>query len=62
MSARGVAGNPTFAWSTGFGARLLPTALVDTLLRVDVARLHYPTEIASWFVQVGISQYIGGGD
>jgi len=62
MSAQGLVRDPTFAWSTGLGARLLPTALVDTLLRVDVARLHYPTELASWFVQVGISQYIGGGD
>lgn len=62
MTARGHATDARFAWSTGFGARLLPTALVDTLLRVDVARLHYPTELASWFVQVGISQYIGGGD
>lgn len=62
MTSRGTVRDVTFAWSTGFGARLLPTALVDTLLRVDVSRLHYPTELASWFVQVGISQYIGGGD
>lgn len=62
MTARGAVRDATFAWSTGFGARLLPTALVDTLFRVDVARLHYPTELASWFVQLGISQYIGRSD
>jgi hypothetical protein len=44
------------AWSTGVGARLLPTALVDTLLRVDVSRLHEP--IGAWLVQFGINQYI----
>lgn len=62
MTDRGTVRDATFAWSTGFGARLLPTALVDTLFRVDVARLHYPTELASWFVQLGISQYIGRSD
>jgi hypothetical protein len=36
--------------------RLLPTALVDTLLRVDGSRLHYP--FGAWFAQFGITQYI----
>lgn len=44
------------AWSTGAGLRLLPTALVETLLRIDGARLHYP--FGAWFVQFGITQYI----
>jgi hypothetical protein len=43
------------ALSAGAGARLVPTALVDTLLRVDLARLAAPE--AGWFVQAGIAQY-----
>lgn len=56
MNAKGYATSWIGAWSTGAGIRILPTALVDTLLRVDVARLHYP--FGSWFVQFGINQYI----
>jgi len=55
MNARGETTNVLTAWSTGAGLRLLPTALVDTLLRVDVARLHHPNP--SWFFQFGINQY-----
>lgn len=56
MNARGSATSWVGAWSTGAGIRVLPTALVDTLLRIDVARLHYP--FGSWLVQFGINQYI----
>lgn len=31
------------------------TALVDTLLRLDVARIHHP--LSTWFAQFGINQY-----
>jgi hypothetical protein len=55
MDARGKARPATSAWSTGAGLRLLPTALVDTLLRVDVAYLLHP--FTTWFVQGGINQY-----
>lgn len=55
MNARGRATSAMTAWSTGAGLRLLPTALVDTLLRVDVARIHHPR--AAWFAQFGINQY-----
>ncbi len=44
------------ALSTGAGLRILPTALVDTLFRFDVARLHAPER--TWFYQFGITQYI----
>lgn len=56
MDAGGNATKWIGAWSTGAGLRLLPTALVDTLLRVDGSRLHYP--FGAWFVQFGITQYI----
>lgn len=56
MDAGGRATGWTTAWSTGAGVRVLPTALVDTLLRIDCSRLHYPT--GAWFVQFGINQYI----
>lgn len=56
MDARGDSLPWVNAWSTGAGLRILPTALVDTLLRFDVARLHTPT--GSWFYQLGITQYI----
>ena len=56
MDARGEVTSFQSAWSTGVGVRILPTALVDTLLRVDFARLHAPD--GSWFVQFGINQYI----
>lgn len=55
MNARGKGTTVMSAWSTGAGLRLLPTALVDTLFRVDVARIHTPLE--AWFVQLGINQY-----
>lgn len=55
MNARGSAVTGEAAWSTGAGLRLLPTALVDTLLRVDLARLHRP--FGAWFIQLGINQY-----
>ncbi|HQY61632.1 MAG: hypothetical protein IPQ09_08860 [Myxococcales bacterium] len=55
MDARGASTPAMTAWSTGAGLRLLPTALVDTLLRVDVARIHHP--IATWFAQFGITQH-----
>lgn len=56
MDAGGHATKWVGAWSTGAGLRLLPTALVDTLLRIDGSRLHYP--FGAWFVQFGITQYI----
>jgi hypothetical protein len=56
MDAQGRATDWQGALSTGLGLRLLPTALVDTLLRVDGSRLHHP--FGAWFVQFGISQYI----
>ncbi|MBX3187053.1 MAG: hypothetical protein KF819_08565 [Labilithrix sp.] len=56
MNAAGEGTQWKGAWATGAGMRLLPTALVDTLLRVDVSRLHYPT--GAWFVGFGINQYI----
>ena len=43
------------ALSSGGGVRVLPTAMVDFLLRRDVARLFLPEQ--AWFFQVGISQY-----
>ena len=55
MDARGSPASEMTAWSTGAGLRLLPTALVDTLLRADVARMHHP--LTTWFAQVGINQY-----
>jgi hypothetical protein len=55
MDARGSSTSGMTAWSTGAGLRLLPTALVDTLLRVDVARVHHP--LTAWFAQFGINQY-----
>jgi len=56
MDARGRPTEWLGALSTGAGLRLLPTALVDTLLRVDGSRVHYP--FGAWFVQFGINQYI----
>jgi hypothetical protein len=56
MDAAGRPTGWTTAWSTGAGIRVLPTALVDTLLRVDLSRLHHPT--GAWLVQFGINQYI----
>ncbi len=55
MDARGTPMRAMSAWSTGAGLRLLPTALVDTLLRFDLARLHHPT--GAWLAQFGINQY-----
>ena len=55
MDPRGEKTSEMTAWSTGAGLRLLPTALVDTLLRVDVARIVHP--LTAWFAQFGISQY-----
>lgn len=55
MDALGTPQGARGAWSTGAGVRLLPTALVDTLLRLDVARLHRP--FGTWFLQFGINQY-----
>jgi hypothetical protein len=43
------------AWATGAGVRLIPTGLVDTVLRVDGSRLFAPS--SEWFVQLGIDQY-----
>jgi len=43
------------AFGAGAGLRLIPTVLVRTLFRVDVARLFAPTEEA--LVQLGIDQY-----
>jgi hypothetical protein len=56
MDARGRPTEWLGALSTGAGLRLLPTALVDTVLRIDGSRLHYP--FGAWFVQFGINQYI----
>lgn len=55
MDPRGRPRDGVSAWSVGGGVRLLPTALVDTLLRVDVAYLLHP--FTSAFVQAGINQY-----
>ena len=55
MNPSGSATSSMSAWSTGAGLRLLPTALVDTLLRADVARIHHP--VTTWFAQFGINQY-----
>lgn len=59
MNARGhtTLDGPLSAWSTGVGLRLLPTALVDTLLRLDGSRLWFPESHRTWFLQFGISQY-----
>lgn len=43
------------AANIGVGARLVPTFLSNTLLRVDLARLLSPDE--RFFLQVGITQY-----
>ncbi len=43
------------AFSAGGGVRIIPTALVDTLLRLDLA--HLVTPETDWFVQAGIAQY-----
>ena len=48
------------ALAVGAGVRLLPTALVDTLLRLDGARLLAPAlsdEHGQWLLQFGINQY-----
>lgn len=48
------------ALAVGAGVRLLPTALVDTLLRLDGARLLAPNlsdEHGQWLLQFGINQY-----
>lgn len=55
MDITGTAVGWRSAVSAGAGVRLLPTALIDTLLRVDVARRLVPT--GAWFMQVGIDQY-----
>lgn len=43
------------AFSTGVGARIVPTALTNFLLRADVARIHTPDK--DWLAQIGITQY-----
>ncbi|MBI2392791.1 MAG: hypothetical protein HYV09_24615 [Deltaproteobacteria bacterium] len=55
MDANGAPMAARSALSVGAGVRLLPTALIDTCLRVDVARRLLPS--ATWFVQLGIDQY-----
>ncbi len=55
MNADGQVSPWATAAGAGVGARLIPTALVGLLLRVDLARLFSPTEL--WFLQVGLSQY-----
>jgi len=55
MDARGVARPWQSALAVGGGVRLLPTALIDTVLRVDLSRLLLPNRV--WFVQLGIEQY-----
>lgn len=55
MDVRGQPTDVRSAVSIGGGLRILPTALIDTLLRVDVARLVYPEK--RWFFQIGIDQY-----
>jgi hypothetical protein len=55
MDARGEARAWNSALALGGGVRLLPTALIDTLLRVDLSRLLLPDR--TWFVQLGIEQY-----
>ncbi len=55
MNADGVPTKWLGAFAGGAGLRLIPTALVKTLLRVDGSRLVTPT--GEWFVQFGIDQY-----
>jgi len=43
------------ALSTGTGFRVVPTGYTNLLLRLDLARVHQPTE--EWFVQFAIKQY-----
>jgi hypothetical protein len=47
--------SPGHAVGVGAGARLLPTALTELVLRLDLARLLLPAP--SWFLQLGASQY-----
>ena len=55
MNSAGAGSAWTTALATGAGLRVLPTAMVDFLLRVDCSRLVMPE--GTWFVQGGISQY-----
>lgn len=55
MDARGAPQTWSSALSAGAGLRLLPTALIDTALRVDLARRILPSP--TWFLQVGLEQY-----
>lgn len=55
MDVRGNTREWRSALALGAGVRVLPTALIDTLLRVDLSRLLAPSQ--TWFVQVGIEQY-----
>jgi hypothetical protein len=55
MDLRGNVREWRSALAVGGGVRVLPTALIDTLLRVDVSRLLI--DQPSWFLQVGIEQY-----
>lgn len=43
------------AYSCGAGVRVIPTALIDMLFRIDLARMVAPSR--SWFLQVGLEQY-----
>lgn len=55
MNARGDRERWIAGLNTGGGLRLIPTALVNVLLRVDAAWLHLPEP--GWLIQGGISQY-----
>jgi hypothetical protein len=55
MNERGARGPAELACSLGLGARLVPTWLASTVLRVDGARLFEPDQ--RWFIQLGLNQY-----
>lgn len=55
VTAAGDRGAAMSAIAAGAGARVIPTWLASTVLRVDGSRLFHPAP--RWFVQVGLSQY-----
>jgi hypothetical protein len=55
MNSIGQTTSWTQAWSTGVGLRFIPASLTHLILRLDVSRLHLPTQ--TWLAQFGISQY-----
>ncbi len=55
IDASGARGRMGSAYSTGLGARVIPTWLASVVLRLDLARLLSPSQ--SWFLQFGLNQY-----